>query len=164
MCKFAKLLQSKNSLSKKKKTLPKSPTLVKQKIYKFAKLLQSNCISLPKVQKSDRIYITIQHEKHPYQLVYNCANIQKELHNICGYRRFVSIILLIFFLLSLLAIVLSLALFLLLSLHTRHHLFSLVCLIFSLFTQDSSSPLIFFKISIFCSRMNILLKINVQNR
>ena len=91
----AKTLSQKKK--KKKKTLPKSPTLVKQKIYKFAKLLQSNCISLPKVQKSDRIYITIQHEKHPYQLVCNCANIPKELHNICGYRRFVSIILLIFF-------------------------------------------------------------------
>ena len=82
---------------KKKKTLPKSLTLVKQKMCKFAKLLQSNCINCPKIQKSDRIYITIQHEKHPYQLVCNCANTQKELHNICGYRRFVSIILLIFF-------------------------------------------------------------------
>ena len=94
MCKFAKLLQSKNSLSKKK--IPKSLTLVKQKMCKFAKLLQSNCINFPKIQKGDRIYITIQHEKHPYQLVYNCANIQKELHNVRGYRRFVSIILLIF--------------------------------------------------------------------
>ena len=92
--------KAKTLYQKKKKTLPKSLTLVKQKMCKFAKLLQSNCINFPKIQKSDRIYITIQHEKHPYQLVYNCANIQNELHNIRGYRRFVSIILLIFFSLS----------------------------------------------------------------